>query len=41
MTIIEEDPVQEGLGTDFKKKKSDFSEIKKSILSNISGAPIV
>lgn len=41
MTIIEEDPVQEGLGTDFKKKKREGSDVKHSFASPRSGGGIV
>lgn len=40
MTIIEEDPVQEGLGTDFKKKRKG-SDVKRSFASPPSGGGIV
>lgn len=40
MTIIEEDPVQEGLGTDFKKKKREGSDVKHDFASPRSGGVI-
>lgn len=40
MTIIEEDPVQEGLGTDFKKKRKG-SDVKQNCVSPRSAGGIV